>query len=131
MLLRRHLTVVSLRPRTVLLCWTAQAIIRRLVITCHLAICTMLPARLERLAAEQLPLLLQAFAGLAASQPSRQRNPMLPLRRLPLGGFSLKKKESEDQTIDECILRTVRVKKPENVAELVTLVQQGFHYSYK
>ena len=43
----------------------------------------------------------------------------------------MKKKESEDQTIDECILRTVRVKKPENVAELVTLVQQGFHYSDK
>ena len=41
----------------------------------------------------------------------------------------MKKKQSNDQTIDECILRTVAVKKPENIAELITLVQQESHYS--
>jgi len=41
----------------------------------------------------------------------------------------LKEKQSEDQTIDECILRTGAVKKPENIAQLITLVQQESHYS--
>jgi hypothetical protein len=43
----------------------------------------------------------------------------------------LKKRQSEDQTIDECILQTVAEKKPENVEQLITLVQQEFHYSDK
>jgi len=50
---------------------------------------------------------------------------------LPLRGFSLKKRHSEDQTIYEYILQTVVEKKPENIAQLITLVQQEFHYSDK
>jgi hypothetical protein len=43
----------------------------------------------------------------------------------------LKKRQPEDQAIDECILQTVTVKKPESIAELITLVQKEFHYSDK
>lgn len=43
----------------------------------------------------------------------------------------MKEKQSEDQTIYEYILQTVAEKKPENIAQLITLVQQEFHYSDK
>jgi len=43
----------------------------------------------------------------------------------------LTKRQSENQTIDEYILQTAMEKKPENVEQLITLVQQEFHYSDK
>ena len=43
----------------------------------------------------------------------------------------MKKRQPEDQAINECILQTIAVKKPENITELIMLVQKEFHYSDK
>jgi len=41
----------------------------------------------------------------------------------------LKKRLSENQTMDEYILQTAKEKKPETIKQLIKLVQQRFHFS--